>query len=111
MHTLIGFIQLLLILTHSRLVPKELLIWNEQKAVVAKTTGGEGQRLIWETPAEKENLRTEALVQDDRDIWLTQPSKVYQVYNRADGSKLLPPQAVVWGIKRYLVFCQLKTEG
>lgn len=110
MNTLLSIFHLLLILTHNRLLPDMGSVWKqattEKKGEVVAVTPGIG------SPTEKQHrFQTEAIKEEDTKV-LTPI-----LYSRASILLLLARQHTRWprrqshGIKRYLVFCQLKTEG
>lgn len=111
MHTLIGLIQLLLVLTQSRLVPNLAFVWQAEKAVVIKAEVPVGKLVGWMPATTREWHQVDALPRDDKDKWVPQPWEVLPGYQPQDRSKLLWPKAFAGSDKLYLVFCQLKTEG
>jgi hypothetical protein len=111
MHTLIGFIQLLLMLTQNRLMPDLAFVWREDK-VAAVTAAPKPGASAWQLPEESlHSFRAEGLRNDDKDKWLP------PVYTKAPSFRPDTVQNLVWpkkdagSDKLYLVFCQLKADG
>lgn len=111
MNTLLSIFHLLLMLTHNRVMPDMQGIWEQissEKNIGQQTA----QYPVLQTPTEKtaafllEAVRTE----DKEAIPPTQ-------YSQEPIFHLLARKQVKWPwqqlrtIKRYLVFCQMKTEG
>lgn len=108
MHTIVGFIQFMLMLTQSRLMP-DLHGWFETKTVAVK------QMYL------PEGFRSGSLKKTEVHYFAFFSEKKYKISPRlsyaipeglfcvtAQHKKALP---VFCEKKRYLVFCQLKTEG
>lgn len=110
MNTLLSIFHLLLMLTHNHLLPDMGSVWKEvptENVASAKTVPAGIQ-----VPAEKQHrFQTEAVCEDRREFYGS------NVYSQATILFLLARQHTGWprrptnNIKRYLVFCQLKTEG
>lgn len=111
MNTLLSIFHLLLLLTHNRVMPDMQGIWEQISS--GKSIGQQTDvRPVLQIPTEKttafflEAVRTE----DKEAIPPTQ-------YSQEPHFHLLARKQVKWSgqqlrtIKRYLVFCQMKTEG
>lgn len=108
MHTIVGFIQFLLMLTQSRLMP-DLHGWFETKTGTEKKyTLPVGYR---SGSGEKNDVYYLVIFSEEKNkitprVSYTIPEGLFCV--TAQPKKTLP---VFCERKRYLVFCQLKTEG
>ncbi|MEO7531498.1 MAG: hypothetical protein ABIS69_08805 [Sediminibacterium sp.] len=110
MYTLLGFIQTLLMLTQSRLMPDLSMLWEprtEIAAVVSHTTNFAGNSIrtsaFYSSPLEALRIR-------DKENWkppaLNTERKSFPVLLQ----NIKPYRRPIIN-KRYLVFCQWKTEG
>ncbi len=110
MNTLLSIFHLLMMLTHNPLLPDMGSVWKqssaEKKIIAVVIPSGVA------APTEKQPyFKTEAIREENKEI-LTPI-----LYSRATILFLLARQHTGWprrqthSIKRYLVFCQLKTEG
>ena len=110
MNTLLSIFHLLMMLTHNPLLPDMGSVWKQSSA--EKNRIAVIAQAGIEAPTEiGYRFRTEAIREDDKEI-LTPI-----LYSRETILFLLARQHTGWprrqvhSIKRYLVFCQLKTEG
>ena len=110
MNTLLSIFHLLMMLTHNPLLPDMGSVWK-QSAAETRIIAVAAQSGI-ETPTEKQqHFKTEAIREEDKEM-LTPI-----LYSRETILFLLARQHTGWprrqihSITRYLVFCQLKTEG
>lgn len=111
MNTLLGILHLLVILTHYRLLPDMSKVWKqtqtEQVAVVQTTSSS-----LLQIPTLKHpGFPLEAVRLDDKEkaisILYSQEPILYRFVKR----QAEWPRRQSRSSKRYLVFCQLKTEG
>jgi hypothetical protein len=110
MNTLLSIFHLLMMLTHNPLLPDMGSVWKQSSAensIIAVTV-----HPVIAAPTEKQHyFTTEAIREEDKEF-LTPI-----LYSRETILFLLARQHTGWprrqvhSIKRYLVFCQLKTEG
>jgi hypothetical protein len=111
MYTLIGFIQILLMLTQNRLVPDLSFVWREEKAA-AVTVMMPAIKTTWHLPVTgRQCFRIEALREDDKDKWQAPVWSGEPAVGILRQQKLVLPKVVAGNGKLYLIFCQLKTEG
>jgi len=110
MNTLLSIFHLLLMLTHNRLLPDMGSIWKQASTEKVAATAAVHPSI--EIPTEQQHhFQTEAIREEDKAI-LTPTA-----YSQAPILFLLARQHTGWprrqihSIKRYLVFCQLKTDG
>ena len=110
MNTLLSIFHLLLMLTHNRLLPDMSSVWQQTSTEKMVVTAAVHPGI--EAPTKKQQrFQTEAIREDDKEF-LTPTA-----YSQAPILFLLARQHTGWprrqlhSIKRYLVFCQLKTEG
>ncbi len=111
MHTLIGFIQLLLMLTQNRLMPDLAFVWREDK-VVAVTAAPKLSTAAWQLPVESlHRFRIEGVRNDDKDKWLPTVWNIVPLFRPVTVQKLVWPKKDASSDKLYLVFCQLRADG
>ncbi len=110
MNSLLSIFHLLMMLTHNPFLPDMGSVWK-QSASVERIIAVVAQPGI-EAPTDKpQHFKTEAIREEDKEI-LTPI-----LYSRETILFLLARQHTGWprrqshSLKRYLVFCQLKTEG
>ena len=111
MHLLIGFIQLLLILTDSRMIPDMSAFWHGVvKEEKNKTHEWKGFALEYPT-AIAAMASFDIIQRTGNDKMVLATNEVDAKATRMIRNTLAPSPRVINTSKLYLIFCQLKTEG
>ncbi len=108
MHTIIGFIQYLLMLTQSRLMPDLHGLFDQRTTVEKHWFIPQGYRAF---TVDRRDTHSWVLFSDEKDkpsprLLYARPERHVYLRNLQKKSLLC-----ICKKKRYLVFCQLKTEG
>jgi hypothetical protein len=111
MHLLIGFIQLLLVLTDSRFLPDMSGFWHADTVKSTKTSKS-GKGMSVEYPTEKKgNLLFEIALPTGNSKMLLPAGSIANHSGDQVRNTIQFPLRVIPTSKLYLIFCQLKTEG
>jgi hypothetical protein len=111
MHLFIGFIQLLLILTDSRMIPDMSAFWHDVvKEEKNKTNERKGLTLEYPS-AIAAKVSFDILHRTGNDKMVLPANQANAKSIKIILNTLAPSPRVIDTSKLYLIFCQLKTEG